>query len=121
MYLFLFIIKMKLLQLRYLIEVAKLQNISKAAAALCTSQPGISKQIMLLEQELQVSLFVRKGRNLSGLTPAGEQVLELAEQVMTRIKAIKQITEQLNNEPGTLAIFGAGLAGLAMARRRRRG
>ncbi|MGR9044989.1 MAG: CysB family HTH-type transcriptional regulator [Gammaproteobacteria bacterium] len=95
---------MKLLQLRYLVEVGKLKSISKAAAALCTSQPGISKQIMLLEQELQVSLFVRKGRNLSGLTPVGEQVLDLAEQVMAKVKAIKQITQQLNNQPGTLAI-----------------
>lgn len=95
---------MKLLQLRYLVETAKQRSISKAAATLCTSQPGISKQIMLLEQELHVSLFIRKGRNLSGLTPAGEQVLELAEQILTKANAIKQIAEQLNNEPGSLSI-----------------
>ena len=95
---------MKLLQLRYLVEIAKHRSITGAAAALCTSQSGISKQIMLLEQELQVSLFVRKGRNLSGLTPAGEQVLALSEQILAKVKAIKQIAEQLNNEPGTLVI-----------------
>ncbi|MGR9116541.1 MAG: CysB family HTH-type transcriptional regulator [Gammaproteobacteria bacterium] len=95
---------MKLLQLRYLVEIAKHQSISKAAAALCTSQSGISKQIILLEQELRITLFVRKGRNLSGLTPAGKRVLEQAKQIMARVKAIKQITEQLNNESATLTI-----------------
>lgn len=95
---------MKLLQLRYLVEIAKRRSITGAATALCTSQSGISKQLMLLEQELRITLFARRGRNLSGLTPAGKQVLELAEQVLNHVNAIKQVAERFNHEPGSLAI-----------------
>lgn len=95
---------MKLQQLRYLVEIAQLQSISAAAESLCTSQSGISKQIMLLEQELKVTLFVRKGRYLTGLTPAGKEIHHLAEQVLSHIKDIKLVAQQLNNEPGSLTI-----------------
>ena len=95
---------MKLQQLRYFVEIAKQQNISKAAEILCTSQSGISKQIMLLEQELKATLFVRKGRKISALTPTGKQVFGLAEQVLGKVKDIKQVAGQLNNEQGSLTI-----------------
>ena len=95
---------MKLIQLRYLSEIAKWNSVSKAAAVLCTSQSGVSKQIMLLEEELNINLFVRKGKNLSGLTPAGKKILILAEQTLDKTRAIKQVAEQFNNEPGSLTI-----------------
>ena len=63
---------MKLHQLRYLAAVAQSGlNITAAAQKLHTSQPGVSKQIKLLEDELGFQIFVREGRNLTRITPAG--------------------------------------------------
>ena len=60
-------------QLRYLCAVVDHGlNVSDAAAALFTSQPGISKQIRQLEDELGVEVFVRQGKRLAALTPAGD-------------------------------------------------
>jgi LysR family cys regulon transcriptional activator len=74
---------MKLQQLRYLVEVENCgMNVSEAAAALFTSQPGISKQIRLLEEELGVTVFERAGKRLTGITPAGRQVLDQARRVL---------------------------------------
>ena len=62
---------MKLHQLRYLAAVAQTGlNITAAAEKLHTSQPGVSKQIKLLEDELGFQIFVRDGRNLTRVTPA---------------------------------------------------
>ena len=70
---------MKLHQLRYLAAVAQTGlNITAAAEKLHTSQPGVSKQIKLLEDELGFQIFVRDGRNLSRVTPAGQQVIDRA-------------------------------------------
>ena len=63
---------MKLQQLRYLVEVERRGlNVSEAAEALFTSQPGISKQISLLEEELGVTIFERSGKRLTGVTEPG--------------------------------------------------
>src|SRR5580698_7881970 len=65
---------MKLHQLRYLAAVAQSGlNITAAAQKLHTSQPGVSKQIKLLEDELGFQIFTREGRNLTRITPAGQQ------------------------------------------------
>ena len=65
---------MKIQQLRYALEVARADcNISRAAQSLYTSQPGISKQIRALELELGTDIFVRNGKHLSNLTPAGHK------------------------------------------------
>ena len=70
---------MKLHQLRYLAAIAQSGlNITAAAQKLHTSQPGVSKQIKLLEDELGFQIFVREGRNLTRITPAGQQVIERA-------------------------------------------
>ena len=64
--------KMKLQQLRYLVEVARCGlNVSEAAEALYTSQPGVSKQIKLLEDELGVVVFERSGKRLTAITEPG--------------------------------------------------
>lgn len=74
---------MKLQQLRYLVEVeSRGLNVSEAAAALFTSQPGISKQIRLLEEELGVTVFERAGKRLTGVTAGGRMVLDQARRVL---------------------------------------
>ncbi|HZY08743.1 MAG TPA: LysR family transcriptional regulator, partial [Ilumatobacteraceae bacterium] len=70
---------MKLHQLRYLCEIVKRDlSFSSAAEALHTSQPGISKQMRLLEQELGVDLFIRSGNRIVELTEPGRRVAEIA-------------------------------------------
>lgn len=96
---------MKLQQLRYFLEIEKQAlNISKAAAVLCTSQSGISKQIMLLEDELAINLFERNGRKLTAVTPAGEKVLTLAQEVFNKTEDIKQIAEEFTDKKKSIAI-----------------
>jgi len=96
---------MKLQQLRYLIEVEKQQlNITKAARVLCTSQSGISKQIRLLEDELNVDLFERHGRQLISVSPAGGKVLKLAKEILTKVDAIKLTAEELTQTKKSIAI-----------------
>ncbi len=75
---------MKLQQLRYLVEVERSGlNVSEAANALFTSQPGISKQIRMLETELGVTVFERSGKRLTGITAAGRVVLDLAAKILS--------------------------------------
>ena len=73
---------MKLQQLRYLTEVVRRGlNVSEAADALHTSQPGVSKQIRALEDELGIEVFVRHGKRLVSVTEPGKAVIEIAESV----------------------------------------
>ncbi|MCB1761749.1 MAG: HTH-type transcriptional regulator CysB [Gammaproteobacteria bacterium] len=97
---------MKLQQLRYLIAVAKSDlNITAAAERLFTSQPGISKQVRLLEEELGVRIFERNGRQLSSITPAGKAVIERVEKVLDDVEAIRDIARQFNSpDNGSLSI-----------------
>ena len=68
---------MNIQQLRYVLEVVRHGlNVSEAADALFTSQPGVSKQIRLLEEELGVEIFVRHGKRLVEVTDPGRQVLQ---------------------------------------------
>ncbi len=79
---------MKLQQLRYICEVEKHNlNVSATAQSLFTSQPGISKQIRLLEDELGVEVFSRSGKHLTHVTPAGEAILELAGEVLRKVES----------------------------------
>ena len=81
---------MKLQQLRYIWEVAHHDlNVSATAQSLFTSQPGISKQIRLLEDELGVEVFARSGKHLTHITPAGEVILDLAGEMLRKADAIK--------------------------------
>ncbi|TVQ40317.1 MAG: LysR family transcriptional regulator [Wenzhouxiangella sp.] len=90
---------MKLQQLRFLAAVADNGlNITIAAEALFTSQPGVSKQIRLLEDELGLKLFVRKGKRIEALTPAGEKVVERARLVLREVQAIKALADELRGE-----------------------
>ncbi len=85
---------MKLNQLRYIHEVANRGlNISAAAEALYTSQPGMSKQIRALEEELGVEIFARSGKHLTQVTPAGEQILEATARLLQEARNIRAIAD----------------------------
>ena len=97
---------MKLQQLRYIWEVAHHDlNVSATAQALFTSQPGISKQIRLLEDELGVEVFARSGKHLTHVTPAGKVILEMAGEILRRADGIKRVAQEFSNEAkGALTI-----------------
>ncbi|MGH8548241.1 MAG: HTH-type transcriptional regulator CysB [Methylococcales bacterium] len=97
---------MKLQQLRYIWEVAQHNlNVSVTAESLFTSQPGISKQIRLLEEELGLAIFSRSGKHLTGLTEAGREILEVAGQILDKVDRIKGIAdEHCDHRKGTLSI-----------------
>lgn len=97
---------MKLQQLRYLVEVARRGlNVSEAAEALYTSQPGVSKQIKLLEDELGVIVFERSGKRLTGVTEPGREVLAIAERILRDADNIKRVGEEYaGGDSGSLVI-----------------
>ncbi len=97
---------MTLQQLKYLVAIADSgMNITAAAERLYTSQPGISKQLKLLEQELGVQLFTRKGKSLSAITPAGRDVIARARRIMREAENIRNLASDLSGEQeGTLSI-----------------
>jgi len=97
---------MKLQQLRYIWEVAHHDlNVSATAQSLYTSQPGISKQIKLLEDELGVEVFARSGKHLTRITPAGETIIEKAGEILRKVESIKQVAQEFSNEKkGSLSI-----------------
>jgi len=80
-------------------------NVSATAQRVYTSQPGISKQIRLLEDELGVEIFARSGKHLTHVTPAGEAILKAAEEVLFKVKSIRQVAEEFADEKkGSLSI-----------------
>ena len=93
-------------QLKYLCAVVDHGlNVSDAAEALFTSQPGISKQIRQLEDELGLSVFVRQGKRLASLTPAGEIVIATARRALREIANLKRVADEFRGEDtGTLSI-----------------
>jgi LysR family cys regulon transcriptional activator len=97
---------MKLQQLRYVWEVTRHNlNVSATAQSLFTSQPGISKQIRLLEDELGVEIFARSGKHLTRVTPAGHAIVELAGQVLRLTENIKDVAQEHSDERrGSLSI-----------------
>jgi len=97
---------MKLQQLRYIWEVAHHDlNVSATAQSLYTSQPGISKQIRLLEDELGVEVFSRSGKHLTRVTPAGETIIEKAGEILRKVESIKQVAQEFSNEKkGSLSV-----------------
>jgi LysR family cys regulon transcriptional activator len=86
-------------QLRYLAAIAQSGlNITAAAQKLHTSQPGVSKQIKLLEDELGFQIFVREGRNLTRITPAGQQVIDRALKILQEAQSIRDLSTELRDE-----------------------
>jgi LysR family cys regulon transcriptional activator len=97
---------MKLQQLRYIWEVARHDlNVSATAESLHTSQPGISKQVKQLEDELGIPIFARSGKHLTELTDAGKRIVEVAGEMLGKAKDIRSIAQEyLDNKVGTLSI-----------------
>ncbi len=97
---------MKLQQLRYLTEVAKRGlNVSEAAEILHTSQPGVSKQIRALEDELGVQVFVRHGKRLVEITEPGKAVVAIAERILAAAANLRRAGDEFANENvGTLTV-----------------
>jgi LysR family cys regulon transcriptional activator len=97
---------MKLQQLRYLTEVARRGlNVSEAAEVLHTSQPGVSKQIRALEDELGIQVFVRHGKRLVEVTEPGKAVIAIAERILAEAQNLRRAGEEFANEKlGTLTV-----------------
>ncbi|MFC3395622.1 HTH-type transcriptional regulator CysB [Brenneria rubrifaciens] len=97
---------MKLQQLRYIVEVVNHNlNVSSTAEGLYTSQPGISKQVRMLEDELGIQIFARSGKHLTQVTPAGQEVIRIAREVLSKIDAIKAVAgEHTYPDKGSLFV-----------------
>jgi LysR family transcriptional regulator, cys regulon transcriptional activator len=97
---------MNLHQLRYLQEVARRDlNLTEAAKALHTSQPGISKAIIELEQELGFEIFARHGKRMKAITEPGREVLKVVDVILREVNNLRRIGEQFTAEDsGTLSI-----------------
>jgi LysR family cys regulon transcriptional activator len=97
---------MNLQQLRYIQEVARRGfSVSEAALALHTSQPGVSRQIRLLEDELGVEIFVRRGKKLLCTTDAGHQILDSIGKALTELRNLRRIGEEFSQEgAGSLTV-----------------
>jgi len=97
---------MKLQQLKYLREVAKCGlNLSAAADALHTSQPGISKQIRQLEDELGVDILIRHGKRVVDVTEPGRVILGIAERILQDTENLNQVAGEFRHQAaGTLTI-----------------
>ena len=97
---------MNLHQLRFVQEVARRGlNLTEAAKALHTSQPGVSKSILELEAELGIDIFVRHGKRIKALTEPGQEVLKTVEIIMRELGNLRRIGEQYTAEDsGTLSI-----------------
>lgn len=82
---------MTLKQLRCLVAIVDANlNISQAAARLYATQPGLSKQLRQLEDELGVTIFTRRGKSLAAITPAGAEVIDHARVVLAEARRIRE-------------------------------
>ncbi|MGV0954204.1 MAG: CysB family HTH-type transcriptional regulator [Fluviibacter sp.] len=97
---------MTLQQLRYLVEVAQRGfNVSDAAEALFTSQPGVSKQIKQLENDLGIIIFERVGKRLTGVSEAGAEVLAHARRILAEADNLKRyVADYTQGQQGALVI-----------------
>ncbi|OOF55914.1 transcriptional regulator CysB [Rodentibacter genomosp. 2] len=83
---------MKMQQLRYIVEIVNQNlNVTEAANALYTSQPGISKQVRLLEDELGLEIFERNGKHIKSITPAGKKIIAIARELLVKAESIKSV------------------------------
>ena len=97
---------MNLHQFRFVQDAVRRNlNLTETAKALFTSQPGISKAILELEEELGVDIFARHGKRLRRVTEPGQEVLKSIEIIMREVANLKRIGEQFSKQDaGTLSI-----------------
>ena len=98
---------MNLRQLKYFCHVVDSgYSISAAARALYTSQPGISRQIALLESQIGASVFARRGTRIIGMTETGKQVLQVARRMLNDARALQRISEGYSPEDSGRFVVG---------------
>ncbi|QDP01643.1 HTH-type transcriptional regulator CysB [Thalassotalea sp. PS06] len=86
---------MKLQQLKYIVEVLNNNlNVSATAESLFTSQPGISKQVRMLEDELGVQIFGRSGKHLTHVTQAGQEIIKISADILSKVEGIKSVARE---------------------------
>jgi DNA-binding transcriptional LysR family regulator len=97
---------MNLQQIRYVREIARNDlNLTQAANVLHTSQPGVSRQVRDLEDELGVDIFVRQGKRLTAMTPAGHAVLAICERLLGEVDSLKRVGREFSDaDRGELVI-----------------
>ena len=97
---------MNLRQLRYISAVVRHGlNVSAAAESLYTSQPGVSKQVRQLEDELGVQIFERTGKQLTRVTEAGRAIIELADRALIEVDTLRRAAQEFSDPAsGRLAI-----------------
>ncbi len=97
---------MNLQQLRYVLEIVRHGlNVSDAAEAMFTSQPGVSKQVRALEEEIGVDIFIRHGKRLVGLTEPGKRVVAMCERILRDVQSLATIAEEFSRaDEGVLRI-----------------
>ena len=97
---------MNLKQLQLICEMVNSDfNVSRTADSLFTTQPAISTQIKNLEEELSLKMFIRKGKRITNLTPAGEEIYHYAQEALVNVRAIKSIAQEYTSkDKGTLRI-----------------
>jgi LysR family cys regulon transcriptional activator len=97
---------LNLQQLRYVSEVVRRSlNVSEAALALHTSQPGVSKQIRGLEEELGTEIFVRQGRRFTAVTDAGREIVATIDRILAEVANLKSVGQEFaEHAKGTLAV-----------------
>ncbi len=97
---------MNLHQFRFVQEAARRNlNLTETAKALHTSQPGVSKAIIELEEELGIEIFARHGKRLKRITEPGQHVLHSIELILREVNNLKKIGEQFSTQDsGTLSI-----------------
>lgn len=97
---------MKIQQLKYIWEIANHGlNVSATAESLFTSQPGISKQVRMLEDELDVQIFQRSGKHLTEITPAGRIIIDMAGEILDKVEGVKRVADDFSGKRhGSLSI-----------------
>lgn len=97
---------MKLQQLKYIWEVSRHNlNVTATAESLFTSQPGISKQIRLLEDEIGMQIFRRSGKHLTEITPVGKTIIGIAGEILDRVENIRQVALEFSDQTrGSLSL-----------------
>jgi LysR family cys regulon transcriptional activator len=91
-------------------------NMTTAARRLHSSQPGVSRQIALLEEELGFQLFERQGRSLIRTTEAGEDIVGCATTILRELQNIRRTSSELANADGGILSIDAAVGGLGGAR-----
>ncbi len=97
---------MTLNQLRIIVAIVDAGfNITHAAERVHATQPGLSKQLKQIEEYLGVSLFIRKGKSIQGLTPAGEGILVHARRIITEVRQIRTVAANIRlSQAGSLRV-----------------